>query len=515
MNSEMILSVDIGTSFVKAGLYSADGVCIDSAKRETPKRYTDGALVQRADDFVSLFVEVVYEITSNNDIEASRIRALTFTGQMAGVVGVDKDMNALTDWSGTVDSRQDLSVEDKSLSGRALQISGTNTPIFAKKVQWFDALLGDNAAKVHKYLGVSGYVMGKIMEKGADEAVLEATTMAFTGIADMENRRWSGELCDGFGISTDKLPRIVGSTDVVGTLSDTFAQACGLVKGLPVVAGAGDKISSCIGTGLIRPGMIADECSTVGSLTLCVDKFKPNIDEHALEVIPGVIPGTYYMMYYIAGSGVAVDWFIRSFAQEEQRIAQKHSLDVHTLLETQAEQIDPGSDGLMAVGLLGGRSLPFTPSIRGAWIGHSFSHTKAHFYRSLLESLAFENRRALDIMRNDFSNLTIDTIQVLGGGASSDLWNSIKADVSDAKYQTMDRSDSCLLGAAIIGGTAVGIHNSLQDGAKFAAKAVKEFAPNEARRRDYNEIYTLYTQVVSDNMNLFNKLQKRRKKNDA
>ena len=509
MITDTILSVDIGTSFVKAGMYTEDGTCICSYREKTAQVYKDGALVQEADDYVKKFVSVVRFLMGNS--AGVRIQVISFTGQMAGLVGVDKDLKPVTDWSGTVDSRQNLSMSDENDILKVAEISGTNTPIFAKKLKWFEKVLGNSAGKVNKYLGIAGYVIARISNSDVNGAVMQYTNMAFTGLSDTQNGKWSEELCDIFDIDMNKLPKIVQATSIAGRLSKEFADLCGLCEGIPIVAGAGDKIASCIGTGIIVPGMVADESSTVGAMTMCVDSYKPNVIDKSLEVIPGAEKGQYYMMFYIAGSGVAVDWFINNFACDQTQCADLAGIDVHALLEEAAEAIPAGCDTLMSIGLLGGRSLPFMPNIRGTWIGHSFSHTRAHFYRSLLEGIAYEYKRSVDVMRKEFPHLSIDEIFVLGGGSKSALWNRIKASVMQADYLTIDRNDVTLLGTSIIGAAAIGIHNSINDGVKLAAKAKERFVQNKKDSELYQELYETYIDVLNTNLDIFDKLQKRRK----
>lgn len=506
MKKDVILSVDIGTSFVKAGLYSSRGECLAVHREKTNQTYKNGALVQEADDYIEKFVSVVKTLTDGT-ININ-ILAISFTGQMAGVVGVDKDLNAVTDWSGTVDSRQDLSMSDEADIQRVAEVSGTNTPIFAKKLKWFENQLCDRANEVHKYIGIISFVIAKITETSVENTIIQATNLAFTGIADMQSLSWSGELCSIFNIDTKQLPRIVDAIQIVGHISKRFADACGIKEGTPIVAGAGDKIAGCIGTGVALPGMIADESSTVGAMTLCVDEYKPNVADRSLEVIPGAEKGTYYMMFYIAGSGLAIDWFVREFASQEREGSQKSSTDVHILLDRAAARVPAGSDNLMCIGLLGGRALPFMPEIRGTWIGHTFSHTRAHFYRSLLESIAYEYKRAVDIMRREFAHLSIDSIFTLGGGSKSELWNYIKANVMRARYITLKRSDVALLGTSIIGGVAIGLYDSIEEGLEFAAKQERFFDPNEQDVKVYQRMYGIYIDVLNTNLHTFKSLKK-------
>jgi xylulokinase len=516
MSENYIISVDIGTSYVKAGIYDSNGSCINTCQKKARQKYVEnGALVQDADNFVDLFREVVKTLMQNSLIKKQSVKVLSFTGQMAGALGVDKDLNAVTIWSGTMDNRQDLSMENEQDSDMILRLSGTNTPFMAKKIQWFEADNSRHSRKVYKYIGISSYVIAKISDLDAKDLFLEASYLTWTGLADIEKRVWSKDICDIFGIDIDLLPRIVESTAIVGKLSKVFADECGLIEGTPIAAGAGDKIAGCIGTGVVQPGMMIDECSSVAQMTLCVNEYKPDLENRTLEILPSAIPGIYYSSFYIPGSGLALEWFVNNFAGEEKISAEQSGRDVHVLLDEKSEKVNEGSDNLICIGLLGGSCLPFKPNIRGLWVGHSYMHTKAHFYRALLESYAFENKRCVDIMRGKFITLPFDKIKVIGGGASSDLWNDIKVNVLGIDYESLYRDDFSLLGAAIIGGTAIGMFDNIMDTAKNFAEIKKVYKCDNSKTKKYEKIYSLYSKATEDNMNLFDELNKRRMENDA
>lgn len=506
-----VISVDLGTSFIKAGLYDTKGYCKNIQQHKIPHKFSrDGAFEQQGDDFVKHLVKILRSLIHKTNTKKENIEVIAFTGQMAGVIGIDSNWNPVTIWSGTMDSRQNEITVDGIDDDRILYLSGTNFPFMAKKIKWFEKDSRNRSGKVSKFLGLSSYVIGKIANLKVEDAFLESTYLTWTGIADVENRQWSDELCSMFKIDKKTLPKIVDSKAIVGRLSKTIASACGLQEGTPIVAGAGDKVAGCIGTGAVNPGMLVEECASVAAMSLCVDSYKPDYENKTLETLPSAVGGQYYSVFFIPGSGLVIDWFIDNFAEDEKEAALNNNTTAFRLLDEKAEKINAGSDNLICIGLLGGRSLPFQPNIRGLWIGHSFNHTKVHFYRALLESYAYEYKNCLTIMKKQFSNLPFSQVRVIGGGSSSKLWNRIKANVLEIPYDQMNRDDLALLGTAIIGGAGVNLFDDIVKTSKKFVKICERFDVNKKQSEKYLKLSALYIQVIKDNEDIFDKLRMER-----
>ncbi len=503
-----IISIDIGTSFIKAGLYDNSGNCIEIIQEKIPQKYIDnGALEQHGDDFVRILLETLKSLMEKTDACSKSVKVIAFTGQMAGAIGVDKEWNAVTIWSGTMDTRQNLIMEGQIDNENILLQSGTNLPFMAKKIKWFEKEYARTISKVVKYVGLSSYVIGKITGIKVEDAFLGSTYLTWTGLADIENRKWSEELCSMFNIDIKRLPHIVDSTAIVGRLSKSVASLCGLLEGIPVVAGAGDKIAGCIGAGAVEAGIMVDECASLSAISLCTDYYKPDIKNKTLETLPSAIPGQYFSLFFISGSGLVIDWFIDNFAQEEKKSAAANGTTAYKILDEKSEKITPGSDNLLCIGLLSGRALPFDPNIRGMWIGHSLIHSKAHFYRSLLESYAYEYKHCLDIMKETSGALPFSRVRVIGGGgASSNLWNKIKTNVLAIPYDQLEREDCVLLGTAIIGGTGIGMFNDIADTARKFISIKNAYEVENKIAEKYSNLAVLYSQTIEKNKEIFEKL---------
>ena len=158
-------------------------------------------------------------------------------------------------------------------------------------------------------------------------------------------------------------------------------------------------------------------------------------------------------MMYISGGGLTHRWFRDQFASDELKQAEAEGVSPYHLLDAEAASLAPGSEGLLFIPHLVGRACPADSDVRGAWIGFTWTYTRAHFYRALLESIAYDFAQALEIVRAYFPDAAFSEVRVIGGGAKSPLWNQIKADVLGLPYVRLQREDVARSAAPLWPGT--------------------------------------------------------------
>jgi xylulokinase len=224
----------------------------------------------------------------------------------------------------------------------------------------------------------------------------------------------------------DKLPRIVPPTERIGGVVGEFATETGLVEGTPIIAGCGDTIASMMGAGVIEPGRAFDVAGTASVFSVCVDSFRPDTISHTLMTARSVFPGVYYAYAYINGGGMCLDWFRDNFSKEDETLE---------TLNDQAANVPPGSLGLIFLPHLAGRVCPGNPEYRGLWQGFGFSHKREHFYRSILEGVAYEYATYLNQVRRLYPDLNVLNVRGVAGGSQSPVWNQIKSSVLKLPYQ--------------------------------------------------------------------------------
>jgi xylulokinase len=238
--------------------------------------------------------------------------------------------------------------------------------------------------------------------------------------------------------------------------------------------------------------MLVDESSTVAALSLCTAEYVPDLKHKTLEVVPSALPGQFLCLFYMTGSGRTIEWFADNFASAERAEAAKTRRSVYDLLDEKAAAVPPGSEGLLCIGMLAGRALPSAPNIRGLWMGHSWNHTPAHFYRSLLESYAYEYGHCLNVIGETYRDLELSEIMAVGGAAASKVWNAIKSDVTGLPVATLNRSDFTLLGTSIIAGHTIGVFQDAAETAKSLIVKASEVAPDGKRHAFYRKYLQIY-----------------------
>ena len=207
--------------------------------------------------------------------------------------------------------------------------------------------------------------------------------------------------------------------------------------------------------------MLFDVAGTAAVLAGCTDKFVADTKNRALLTMRSVIPGLWNPLAYIGGGGIALRWFRDQFFNTSHGKVIPTSEELYPEMISLAENVAPGSEGLFFSPHLGGRICPSSPEMRGAWVGVSWSHSQAHFARSILESVAYEYAYYLKILLELLPELKLVEARVVGGGARSEVWNQIKADVLNVPYQRLKGNEFGAWGAAMIAGKAAGLINDL------------------------------------------------------
>jgi xylulokinase len=226
---------------------------------------------------------------------------------------------------------------------------------------------------------------------------------------------------------------------VIGEVKPAASQDFGLAPGTPIAAGCGDTAACALGAGVVRPGMLYDTAGTAAVLAACTDRMVTDIKNQALLSMHSVIPGLYHPLAYIAGGGLALRWFRDQFYSAQYGIPLQADHDLYEAMIALAGEAPPGAGGLMFSPHLGGRICPAAPAMRGAWIGFSWGHTQAHFLRAVLESVAFEYAYYLKILVEQLPEMRFSETRAVGGGAHSQAWNQIKADVLNVPYRRLSR----------------------------------------------------------------------------
>ncbi|MGC1784751.1 MAG: FGGY family carbohydrate kinase [Acidobacteriaceae bacterium] len=485
----LLLGVDLGTTTTKAALYDLDGRLVSEGRAEVPLHHPrPGTVEQEMEDFYQSAATAIRGCMGSCNVDPTHVAGMAFDSQMAGIGGIDEFGKPAMRFDSWLDSRCQPYIEeiDRNFGDRVIELTGCPvTCNHAPKMLWWAEERPAEYKRIAKFVMPSSYVAGRAVHLRVEDTFIDPTFLHFTGVSDAASGTWSEELCSALGVDAGRLPRITEPWTVIGELSPESARDFGIKAGIPVAAGCGDTAAGALGAGIVRPGMLLDTAGTASVLAGCTDRFVADTRHKALMVMRSVVPGIWNPLAYVGGGGLAPSWFGRLFSNgHPEGVA---SDEAYAELFAQAADVPAGCDGLQFCPHLGGRVCPAAPEMRGAWIGFSWTHTRKHFFRAILESVGYEYAWYLRILRELAPELRLVEARVIGGGAKSETWNQIKADILSVPYVQLPRREWATLGSALIAGKASGLISNLAEAAtELVPRAGTILSPNPALRTTYD-----------------------------
>ncbi len=486
----LLLGIDIGTSGTKAIAVDETGKLVASASAEY-ELLTPHPLwaEQRPRDWWDATCKVCRAIVAQ--VGADNIASVGLSGQMHGLVMLDKDGQVLRDAILWCDGRTQAQCDQiTSLVGRETLVAETANPVLtgftAPKILWVrqhEPRIGE-AARMH--LLPKDYIRFEL----TGEYATEVSDASGTSLLNVPERRWSEKVCAALDIALDTLPRVYESFEVSGRISSKGALATGLKEGTPVVGGGGDQAAGAVGNGIVRSGIISVASGTSGVVFAFADS--PAVDPQLrMHTFCHAVPGKWHIMGVMLSAGGSLRWFRDTLANPEKAVAAQMGVDPYELITREAAQIPAGAEGLLFLPYLTGERTPHPdPLARGAFVGLTVRHTKAHMARAVLEGVSFGLRDSLEIMKS--MHISIGNARASGGGAKSDVWRQIQADVFGLPLSTIAIDEGPALGAALLAGVGAGLYSSVEEACDAVVKTGGATRVNEANAALYDRLYPHY-----------------------
>jgi xylulokinase len=515
LKGSSVISIDLGTMGVKVAIFDCEGRLLADAYRELPLHYPKlGWVEQDPEDFYRLTVDGVRETVHKARLNPHDVMGISLGGQMAGLLMIDEKWNALTKFDSWLDTRCDKYAKriKQDFNDLVWEITGMppHTHSTCAKLLWWkneNPILFDKACK---FLWASDYVAGRMAGLRGEDAFVNYTFIAFSGLQDARRLQWSSKLLDLFGIPLEKLPKIVEPWKVVGELTSEAAKDCGLRRGIPIVAGAGDQTAGSLGAGIVEPGMIFDAAGTASVFAACTDRFEPDRRHETLECLKSVIPNLWLSLAAVSGGGLCLRWFRDNIAAEERIEATRRGVSAYSILDSAAAHVPIGSGGLLFIPHFAGRRDPWEKDVRGLWIGLNWGCTRAHLYRAILESIAYEYYFYLETLKDLLPEFEATEVRVIGGGAKSDLWNQIKADVLNVPYAQLNREETTVLGLAVVAGYGVGAFTDMKKTVNDWVKITNRVVPRAGEHNIYRRFAEVYSSLFATLRETYSSLAKLR-----
>ena len=469
MSSSLI--VDLGTTTIKTYLIDFSGEIRSKHTATYESIVTQKGLhEQNPKIWITAIKEGIKSVIEQaENIDKKDIEALTFVTQRSTLVPVDESgeplYNALT-W---MDNRKPSIGEDKK------KLYNHRLPI--EKILWFKQELPDIFEKTEKFLLADSFLALKF----AGETVSSKTQGVYL-LYDATRNKYDEEKLEELGIDVEKLPEVKPSDYIVGTIKPELARELEIRAETQIVIGSGDQQASALGLGMLEPNDTKLTLGTGAFLDVVAKGYLFDYYDENTRMfnLPHAIENEWLLEAVVPGAGTLLDWFVNNFAKEESKKAKALKISPYSILDDQASEVDPTSEGLLVI--------PLFAFGRGVLKGLSFAHDKKHLYRGMLEGIGYSVRFFIDLIESLEYNVEI--IRLDGGGANSKIWPQIIADITGKMVAiTKAKADASAIGGLILAGKALGVFSSYEKATDEIVKVWKLIEPNEANNSKYQEIY--------------------------
>jgi xylulokinase len=485
-----LLGIDIGTSGAKVLAIDEKGKVMASASAEYPLLTPQPLWAeQHPQDWWDATCSCLRSVLAT--LPANEVAGVGLSGQMHGLVMLDTTGAVLRPAILWNDQRtQEQCDYITGTVGREALIAETCNPVLtgftAPKIIWVRDHEPQLYQRARMFLLPKDYV--RFMLTG--EFATEVSDASGTSLLNVPKRQWSDLVLRRLQIPRENLPRVYESYEVSGKVSPTGSAATGLREGTPVVGGGGDNAAGAVGSGIVQSGILSVTAGTSGVVFAFADH--PTIDSDLrVHTFCHAVPNKWHVMGVMLSAGGSLRWYRDTLGAPEIRVARLMGVDPYELITREAETVPAGSEGLLFLPYLTGERTPHPdPYARGAFVGLTVRHTKAHMARAVLEGVAFGLRDSLEILKA--MNISIGNVRVGGGGARSPLWRQIQADIYNFPLSTINIDEGPALGAALLAGVGAGLYSSVEEACSAVIKVTSSTPAIAENAKIYEQYYGVY-----------------------
>lgn len=485
----LLLGIDLGTSSVKSILFDPhQAKIVATAAQEYPidKPRPDRA-EQNPEAWWQATVETVRRVTTAAD--RSRIAGISFSGQMHGALLLDaqgQPLHPAIIWADQRSAEACQTLIETVGAERYAAVAGTlpAAGFMGPTLVWLAHHQPDLLDRTHKVIFPKDYLRLRL----TGHIATDVSDAAGSGVFDIRRQRWADSILDKVGLPVDLFPEPLLSTAVAGSLTQPAAEALGLPAGIPVVAGCADQPAQAIGNGLIRPGRASVTTGSGGQVftPIQINPTSGQTDPR-LHVFNHAVPGLWYVLGAILSAGLSLRW-LRDLTGLPQ------SGQAYATLSAEASTVPAGAEGLIFLPYLSGERTPhMDPLARGGFIGLTHFHQRGHLARAVMEGVAMALRQALELSLSLGGQ--VETIIAAGGGAESDVWRQIQADVLGLPMQQSLLREQAGVGAALLAGVGAGFYTDLDEACAQVVQYGPPTHPDPIRHKQYNQLYERFAQL--------------------
>ncbi|MBF7020157.1 xylulokinase [Staphylococcus sp. 18_1_E_LY] len=489
----LVLGIDVGTSSIKSLAVNDRGKIIASASSPlTIQHAYPGYSEQNPDEWVSVTIETMNNVINNlkqnhSDFE---INGISFSGQMHGLIVLDNEYKVIRPailWNDTRSTAQCEMI--KSRLGEIVLGNPVLEGFTLTKLMWLKQHEPAHWSKTKVFLLPKDYVRFKLT--GAIN--MELSDASSTLLLDPSTNEWSEDVGRQFGI-TNIYPPLVTSDTQVGFLKQSIAEKLGISNKVAVFAGGGDNACGAIGAGVIEPNQSLCSIGTSGVILSCESKQDAEYGNN-IHMFKHAVNNLSYAMGVTLSAGYSLNWF-------KNQCAQNDSFDE---LMSYAEQSKIGAQGLIFAPYLAGERTPHgDANIRGSFIGLSGMHSLGDMARAVVEGVTYSLYESIAYLRTQGKQ--INEVVAIGGGAKSEFWLQLQADIFNAKVYKLKHEEGPSMGAAMIAATGLKWYEDIGACVEQFIHKEQVFEPNKERHVAYQSYFEVYKAVYNQTQPLTKKL---------
>ncbi len=472
----IIGGLDVGTTGCKLTAYDDRGNFIYNSYMEYEVSRMDGEHEIHAGAIYDAVCSVLKDTASH--CELSAIGVTTF-GE--AFVALDENDNVLLPTMLYTDPRGEKQCKTLCTAlgeDRIIQIAGVkpHQMYSLPKVMWIKENLPEVYSRTKRILLMEDYIVYMLTGNACIDYSLAARTMAF----DIRNRCWSKEIFEASGVDMSLFSEIVAPFNIAGVIKDDVVRELGISEGIKIVNGAHDQVAAAIGSGVLSVGQAVDGTGTVECITPVFDSIPESKELYDMGycVVPFVFDGTYVCYAFSYTGGAAIKWFRDNFANNKSY----RELD---------GSIKDKPTGILIMPHFAGAATPYMDTgSRAAVVGLTLEHDSSDFYKALMEGVTYEIM--MNISKLEAFGIHPEKLYATGGGASSDVWLGIKADILGRTIVSLKAKEAGTCGTCMMTGVAAGIFKDLFEAKEYFVQENETFMPNKDKEEEYMRYYKAY-----------------------
>lgn len=349
------------------------------------------------------------------------------------------------------------------------------------KIMWIKKNRPEVFSKIKRILLMEDYIVYMLTGNSYIDYSLAARTMAL----DIRKKCWSDEILDAAGIDKKLLSEPVPAFNVAGEIKPDIAERLGISSSIKIINGAHDQVAAAVGSGVFEAGQAIDGTGTVECVTPVFDSIPETktLYDEGYSVVPYIFDGTYVCYALSFTGGATLKWFRDNFAPQKSYA----ELD---------SSVKPEPTEILILPHFAGAANPYMDNdSKAAMIGLSLEHTDADIYKALMEGVTYEIMTNIEHLES--FGITPKKLFATGGGASSDVWLQIKADILNRPVTALLAKEAGACGTCMMTGVAIGIYKDLYEAKEVFVKEKKTFTPNPENSTIYKKYYNAYKNIYN------------------